>query len=438
MIRLINLLNEIITENAISDIINEYIKWSKYDILNHWGSCAFYTQDFLDFCKATGKRCSVIYMPLANPSGDDPEDHIVPVFNNQIVDFAKVPGSGVSKNDRKGNPPTLNPGTGTNNWPLISTVNSNLFSTSGVYGKLGYLSNSKYAGWEYNYFPQLKKSYPIKLSNLPSFATQQKPKLKTQKVNEMSADAKNKAPQGVLFLTPKKILVGDNHYDSVELSEDLFTTLLSVGKAYGYYGEGKGIEYNKGVMSSDIYKALKDSGARYKGSWDDKVKIPNNEKYVYIATVFSNPTENKRVPRLLSKAKDGDTIFDLLSREVNNHTQPGLNLGSTDLKKFLEEASEKGIDFIKLSQKPATEKNLQDFIDKGEKLTWPSNWESYPNKAGKLARRETIIRDQWLIDKAPPGIYFIGSGHLKDIAKMSGNNIVDGSNIGTGSSVQEK
>ena len=55
MIKLTDLLKEIITEDVISNIINEYIKWSKYDILNSWGNCAFYTQDFLYFCKATGK-----------------------------------------------------------------------------------------------------------------------------------------------------------------------------------------------------------------------------------------------------------------------------------------------------------------------------------------------------------------------------------------------
>ena len=256
-----------------------------------------------------------------------------------------------------------------------------------------------------------------------------------REITEMSASAKNKAPQGVLFLSPKKVLVGDNHYDPVELSEELFDTVLSIGRSYGYYGEGIGIGYNKGVISSEIYRALKNSGAQYKGSWDDKVKIPKEEKYVYIATLFSNPTENKRVPTLLSKVKDGESIFNLLARTFDDYTQPGLGLTGDDLRKFLEEASEKNTDFIKLSQKPATEKNLQNFIDKGEKLTWPSNWEKYPNNAGKLARRETILRDTWLIEDAPPGLYFIGSGHLKDISKMSGEKIIDGSSIGTGSSV---
>jgi hypothetical protein len=435
MIRLIDLLKE----SLLDSILQEYIKWSKYDILNSWGSCAFYTQDFLEFCKATGKSCKVVYLPLANPPGNDPEDHIIPMYNNTLIDFAYVPGKGVSKHDRTGNPE----GKITSNWPLVSKASPKLFEKQGVYGKLGYLSDVKYAEWEYDEFPDLKKNvYPIILNKVPGFSEDSikasTPKLKSQ-LQEIAKDAVNTAPQGVLELQPKvKVLVGDNHHDSVELSKDLFNSILDIGIKYGFYGEGKGIEFNPGVMSSKIYKALKDAKATYKKSWDDKVTIPNDEKYVYIATVFSNPTENNRVARLLSKAKDSDTIFDLLAREVNNHTQKGLNLGANDLKKFLEEMSEKGIEFIKLSKQKATKENLQNFIDKGEQLTWPSNWKEYPNKAGKLARRETIIRDQWLIDKAPPGVYFIGSGHLTDIAKMTGKNIIDGSKIGTGSSVQKK
>lgn len=244
-------------------------------------------------------------------------------------------------------------------------------------------------------------------------------------------NGKNVAPQGIIFLTPNKILVGDNHYDAVELSQDLFDKVLRVGKGKGYYGEGIGIEYNRGVMASEIYRALKDSGAEYKGSWDDRIEIPAEERYVYLATLFSNPTENQRVPTLMKKVKEGETIFDLLSRTYDDYTQPGLGLTDSDLKRFLEEISEKGVDFLKLSQQPATEKNLQSFVDVGERLTWPDkDWHKYPNKAGKMARRETIIRDTWLIEKAPDGVYFIGSGHLKDIAKMTGKKIIGGEDIG--------
>ncbi len=175
MIRLIDLLRE----SLLDSILQEYIKWSKYDILNSWGSCAFYTQDFLEFCKATGKSCKVVYLPLANPPGNDPEDHIIPMYNNTLIDFAYVPGKGVSKHDRTDNPK----GKITSNWPLVSENSSELFEKQGVYGKLGYLSGAKYA--EYDEFPDLKKNvYPIILNKVPSFSEDSikasTPKLKSQ------------------------------------------------------------------------------------------------------------------------------------------------------------------------------------------------------------------------------------------------------------------
>jgi hypothetical protein len=248
----------------------------------------------------------------------------------------------------------------------------------------------------------------------------------TDILNEIS---NTKAPYGVLFLDSNKILVGDNHKDAIQLSKDIHNKILNVARQYGYYGEGIGIEYNKGIIKSDIYKALKNNSAEYKGSWDNKIEIPDTEKYTYIATLFSNPTENNRVPKLMNKVKDGETIFNLLARTFDDWTQQGLNLTSADLKRFLQEMSENGIDFYKWAQRPATQSNIQSFIDAGEKLMWPDNWEDYPNKAGKLARRETMIRDRWLIDKAPAGVYFIGNGHLKDISKTAGKGIIDGNLI---------
>ena len=165
----------LINEGAITDAIKKYIQTSKYDILHSWGNCAFYTQDFLDTGIATG----VIYMPLANPKGEDPEDHIVPVVNNVIIDFAKVPGKGVSKHYRTGTPPEFNPGGGEDSWPYVTNIDPKLFTKNGAYGKAGYLSNSKYADWEYTEFPSLKKNiYPISLSALPNFATIETPSLK--------------------------------------------------------------------------------------------------------------------------------------------------------------------------------------------------------------------------------------------------------------------
>lgn len=265
-------------------------------------------------------------------------------------------------------------------------------------------------------------------------------------------EGSNKAPQGVIDFGNGKILVGDNHFDPVELSQDLVDKIVAAGKSNGYYGEGKGIEHNQGVMSSEIYKALVDAGADYKESWDKLIEIPKEEKYTYLATLFSNPSENKRIPTLMKKVKKGDTIFSLLSRTFDDYTEPGLGLSANDLEKFLKEISQKEVDFLILSKQQATKENLQSFLDKGENLMWGNgdgiitlpngekvHYNKYSTNAGKMAKRETDIRDNWLINKAGPGVYFVGSGHLESIKNMKGGKpVIDGSKINTASTAKTK
>jgi len=260
----------------------------------------------------------------------------------------------------------------------------------------------------------------------------------------------NKAPQGVINFGNGKVLVGDNHEDPIELSQDLIDMIVKASKSNGYYGEGKGIEHNKGVMSSEVYKALVDAGAMDKGSWDKLIEIPKEEKYTYLATLFSNPSENKRLPTLMKKVKKGDTIFSLLSRTFDDYTEPGLGLSAKDLEKFLKEIGQEGVDFLALSKQPVTTKNLQSFLDKGENLMWGNkkgiitlpdgtkvHYNKYSTNAGKMAKRETDIRDNWLINKAGPGVYFVGSGHLKSIENMKGGKpVIDGSKIDTASTAK--
>lgn len=164
----------LITEN-IGGVIKSYIQKTEYDILNSWGNCTFYTKDFIK--KMGGK---IVYMPLANPPSEDPEDHIVPVVGNTIIDFAYVPEKGVSKHDRANvSVPEFNPGSGENNWPRLTEISDQIFEEGGVYGKLGYLKDSKYADWEYSDHPELKKGkYPIYLKSLPSYAKIEKPNTK--------------------------------------------------------------------------------------------------------------------------------------------------------------------------------------------------------------------------------------------------------------------
>ena len=223
----------------------------------------------------------------------------------------------------------------------------------------------------------------------------------------------DKAPYGVIFFGDNKILVGDNHKNPIEFSQDLFDKILNIGKLHGYYGEGSGISNNPAVKNSEIYKALIDVKATDKGSWDKLIKTPNKSDFLY--AIFSNVEENKRLQQLLAATSKEDTIYDVLKKTRNDWAATE-GKRSSDLDKFLQDA--KGTyDFKELSKELATKESLNNFLNSGEKDMWPSNWEDYPNPSGKVARRATKFRDEWLI-KAGPGVYFVGDGHLKDISKM--------------------
>jgi hypothetical protein len=66
---------------------------------------------------------------------------------------------------------------------------------------------------------------------------------------------------------------------------------------------------------------------------------------------------------------------------------------------------------------------------------WPSNWEQYPNRAGKIAKAATVdVRDQYLATRKA-GVYVTGSGHLKAVQNITGKqgvaeNFADGKNPG--------
>ena len=234
-------------------------------------------------------------------------------------------------------------------------------------------------------------------------------------------DGANQAPYGLMFFGDNKVLVGDNHDNPIELSKDLQDKIVNIGKKHGYYGEGSGIENNPAVKNSEIYKALVDAGAPDKGSWDDLVKPPNKSDFLY--ALFANVKENHRLEKLLKAKHKGDTIYNVIERTRNDWAATK-GTSNSDLDNFLKDASG-NYDFTQMSKSEATVANLKDFLHKGEKDMWPSNWKDYPNPSGQVARKATTFRDGWLI-KAGPGVYFVGEGHLKDIANMKGGGKISG------------
>ena len=240
-------------------------------------------------------------------------------------------------------------------------------------------------------------------------------------------------PQGVaegslnesaVFLNPTTVVVGQAHGQPLELSPDTLKKIQDIAAKHGAWYEGNGTDrsYTKGQID------------RYVGSWDDEVAktaSPNDPKWLYV--LFANVDENNRVQRVGVDPKD--TIFNRLLAGAQDNSFQGIGYTAQALQKFLQMASEGKYDFVKMSQQPATQENLTRFLKAGEALMWPSNWEQYPNRAGKIAKAATVdVRDQYLATRKA-GVYVTGSGHLKAVQNITGQqgvaeNFADGKNPG--------
>ena len=235
-------------------------------------------------------------------------------------------------------------------------------------------------------------------------------------------------PYGIIeFPGGNKILVGDMHQTPLNLPKEWVQKIVSVANSEGYYGEGIGLKHNRAVTESNFYNLLDPN--MHIDSWDTKLvesgEVPKDKEYVFLYALFSNVKENHRLEKLLDNVDEGDTIFDVLLKTIPDWSADmgKFNLGERELEKFLEEISEGNHNFIEMSKQKATEENLFDFLNVGEKLQWPETeenpnlWQQYPHMAGKFARIATTMRDRFLIN-AGPGVYFVGAGHLKDIIDM--------------------
>ena len=230
--------------------------------------------------------------------------------------------------------------------------------------------------------------------------------------------------ESAVFLNPDTVVVGQEHGQPLELSPDTLKKVQAIAAKHGAYYEGNGTDrsYTKGQID------------RYVGSWDDEVAktaSPNDPKWLYV--LFANVDENNRVQRVGVDPKD--TIFNRLLAGAQDNSFQGIGYTAQALQKFLQMASEGKYDFVKMSQQPATQENLTRFLKAGEALMWPSNWEQYPNRAGKIAKAATVdVRDQYLATRKA-GVYVTGSGHLKAVQNITGQqgvaeNFADGKNPG--------
>lgn len=229
-------------------------------------------------------------------------------------------------------------------------------------------------------------------------------------------------PFGVIFDGDRKAYVGSPHGRPIPLTADVKRRVMALASKVGVWFEGDGgdIEPNKPLFGRE---------EDYKGSWDDQLASSiKGYPPEFLSGLFSNVDENGAKQRFLNP---NASIFDsILERQAGFRYFKDRRFEANDLRAFLRAGSEPGKDFLVMAQKPATKANLSAFFDAGERLMWPRNWQSYPNKFGKLAKKFEDARNKHLLAQ-PAGVFVVGAGHLLELLKHDRTlKMVGGSRVG--------
>jgi len=211
------------------------------------------------------------------------------------------------------------------------------------------------------------------------------------KPNEL--EAKNSGEFLSYSPRPGLVFIGQEHGKNIKLPSDVQKLANQTGAFY----EGSG-----GDKLSDI---------KYKGSWDNLAsKSVKGYPPEYLYTIFTNTEVNKQKDALVSN----DNIYNSL---LKNQQKVGYfkdrSFSPNELNSFLKSM---GTEFVNDSKKPATEKNVEDFLRRGEKLMW----ESGNTPARQMADKANENRQRWLLSQ-PKGVFFVGSDHLEKLKELNKN-----------------
>jgi predicted nucleotidyltransferase len=225
------------------------------------------------------------------------------------------------------------------------------------------------------------------------------------------------APTGVIF-NGNVAYVGQTHGKPIKLSDELKKKIQDLAAKHGAWYEGNGADRAH----------TKDLIGKWEGSWDDvAAKSIKGYPPQFLYVLFSNVDANNTIKRV--GVDPNGTIFDqILKNQNSGKFFPDRSYDADTLREFLGMISQKGSDFNEMAQQPATAENVRRFFKTGERLMWPSNWEDYPNPAGKVAKKANDHRDHWLATRKS-GVYVMGAGHLLSVAKIGGFNLIGGESI---------
>jgi hypothetical protein len=209
----------------------------------------------------------------------------------------------------------------------------------------------------------------------------------------------------ILFSGNKKAYVGVEHGKKLSIPSKDAEKVKAIAREHGAWVEGSGGDSEvAGIDRKDI-----------NGSWDDEFqKTIKGYPPEFLYTVFTNTEVNKQENNL---TKPGMTILEAINKAQDKVGYfKDRKFTAQTIQKFLVAASEDDADLLDMAQEKATKENVKDFLMAGEDLMWPNNWDEYPNKAGKLAKKVNDQRQEFLV-KQSSGVFFVGSDHIKDLKK---------------------
>lgn len=214
-----------------------------------------------------------------------------------------------------------------------------------------------------------------------------------------------------------KIFVGVAHGTTPQIDSETQALIHQHMAKHGYWHEG-----NAG--DAPVLKSIT-KGFQYRGSYDEDLINPNLYKdengkrftpHYHLANMFGNSSEGTKQTIQRLSSNQNMSIRDAIKKH-SSWLFPDAPMKPEHVDKFFSEA---GSEYESLGNTKATTENLARFIQKGAADTWSDN-ETKDTPVGNMAKRvQKTDREGFLLsDRSPPGVYFIGSGHIPSMSKMA-------------------
>ena len=218
--------------------------------------------------------------------------------------------------------------------------------------------------------------------------------------------------RGVL-IHGSKLFVGVSHGTPPELTPQVHAMVKHHIKQYGHWNEGDGgdAKVTRNITGKAKAHGSFDTDMIDKALYTDK----KGRRFLaphHISNLFGNLPKSPQESGVINTLTNPNmTLRDSVT--VNHDKIFGARASPEDVDTFFKQA---GPHFERMSQRPADQRNVQRFIRRGAKDGWKGN-ENPDTGVGNMIRQAQLERENYLLDKAPPGVYFIGSGHLPSMSE---------------------